>query len=129
MPATANVPQPAATVKEAPLSTEPREVFSGRKEPIRPHLKKMEDGSYSRSGIAAEAPPTSSPSRDDAPVPAGLKVNGIALQDDPGESVAVINGALVKKGMSVGGARVEEILQDRVRFSSGGGTFYVQLSK
>lgn len=61
--------------------------------------------------------------------PADLKVNGIAFQDDPAESVAVVNGALLKKGMSVGGARIEGIFRDRVRFSGGNGIFEVQLTK
>jgi hypothetical protein len=41
----------------------------------------------------------------------------------------VVNGALVKKGMTVGGMRVEEISPDRVRFSGAGGTVEVQLSR
>lgn len=61
--------------------------------------------------------------------PPELRVNGIALQDDAYESVAVVNGALVRKGMTVGGIRVEEIFQDRVRFAGAAGTFEVQLSK
>ena len=61
--------------------------------------------------------------------PAGLKVNGIALQDDPDESVAVVNGALLKRGMTIEGARVEEIFADRVRFAGSGGIFDVTLSR
>jgi len=61
--------------------------------------------------------------------PPGLKINGIALQDDPAESVAVINGALLKRGMTVEGVQIEEIFQDRVRFSGARGTFEVQLSR
>src|ERR1039457_864748 len=57
--------------------------------------------------------------------PQGLKVNGIAFQDDPSESVAVVNGMLVKRGMSVDGARLEEIFPDRVRFSGKDGPFEV----
>ena len=59
----------------------------------------------------------------------GLTVSGIALQDDPAESMAVINGALVKTGATVGGAQVDRIYLDRVRFKGSGGTFEVYLSK
>ena len=59
----------------------------------------------------------------------GLTVNGIALQDDPSESMAVVNGALVKTGATVGGAQLDRIYLDRVRFKGNGGTFEVYLSK
>jgi hypothetical protein len=53
-----------------------------------------------------------------------LKVNGIALSD--GETrQAVVNGITVSKGSYVGGAKVEDILQNRVRFSRGGVKFDV----
>ena len=84
------------------------------------------------SGRAAPVdPPATSAVRQDpaVPPPPGLKVNGIAFQDDPFESVAVINGALLKKGMSVDGARIEGIFHDRVRFSGRNGIFEVQLTK
>jgi hypothetical protein len=58
-----------------------------------------------------------------------LTVSGIALQDDPAESMAVVNGALVKTGMTVGGALVDRIFLDRVRFKGNAGTFEVYLSK
>lgn len=60
---------------------------------------------------------------------AQLAVNGIAFQDDPAASAAVVNGVYVKRGMTVGGARVERIFQDKVRFSRNGATFEVPLSK
>ncbi len=59
----------------------------------------------------------------------GLTISGIALQDDPSESMAVVNGALVKTGATVGGALVDRIYLDRVRFKGNGGTFEVYLSK
>lgn len=53
-----------------------------------------------------------------------LTVNGLALSD--GETrQAVVNGITVSKGSYVGGAKVEEILQNRVRFSRGGIKFDV----
>lgn len=61
--------------------------------------------------------------------PPAVTVNGIALQDNPAESMAVVNGALVKTGMTVEGAVVERIFLDRVRFKGNGGTFEVYLTK
>ena len=58
-----------------------------------------------------------------------LTVNGIALQDDPGQSMAVVNGQIVKRGMTVGDARVERIFLNRVRFRGNGGTFDVHLAR
>jgi type II secretory pathway component PulC len=62
------------------------------------------------------------------PVKPVLKVHGIAFQDGA-ESVAVINGIAVSKGSVIEGARVEEILKDRVRLSRGGETFEIILDK
>jgi hypothetical protein len=58
-----------------------------------------------------------------------LTVSGIALQDDPAESMAVVNGVLVKSGMTVGGAVIDRIYLDRVRFKGSGGIFEVYLAK
>ena len=58
-----------------------------------------------------------------------LIVNGIALQDDPAASMAVVNGQIVKRGMTVGGAQVERIYLNRVRFRGNGGMFDVHLAK
>ena len=83
-----------------------------------------------RPAAVPDKPASPSISHDAAgPPPSGLKVNGIALQDDPAESVAVVNGALLKRGMTVEGVQIEEIFQDRVRFSGAQGTFEVQLSR
>ncbi|RQW78292.1 MAG: hypothetical protein EHM51_00250 [Geobacter sp.] len=131
-PVAASAPQPAATGMEPGRPTAPQEeALRGGSVPVRPRLQKPpEAASTSRRNVRADVPLTSpAPQEADAPPPAGIKVNGIALQDDPGESVAVINGALFKKGMSVEGARLEEIFHDRVKFSGRGGTFQVQLSK
>ena len=89
-----------------------------------------EAASPSRSSTAAMMPRTQRIGQEPSgSSPSGLKVNGIAVQDDPAASVAVINGMLVRRGMTVQGMRVEEILQDRVRFSSNGETYEVQISR
>jgi hypothetical protein len=58
-----------------------------------------------------------------------LTVNGIAIQDDPAESIAVVNGVIVKQGVTIGGAQVDRIFLNRVRFKREGGTFEVHLAK
>jgi general secretion pathway protein B len=54
-----------------------------------------------------------------------LKVSGIAWQKDGANRLAVVNGLSVTEGMTVEGARVEEIFQDKVRFSFEKRTFDV----
>ncbi len=46
-----------------------------------------------------------------------LRVSGIAWDRDGSERFAVVNGVSVGEGMTVGGAVVEKIFQDKVRFS------------
>jgi len=43
--------------------------------------------------------------------------------------MAVVNGQIVKRGMTVGGAQVERIYLNRVRFRGNGGMFDVHLAK
>jgi hypothetical protein len=126
IPATAVVPEHTAINRKVPASPslEPPQAtsrLSGRATPaVRP--------ARPASPVARPASPVARPELTAQP-PADLKVNGIAFQDDPADSVAVVNGALLKKGMSVGGARIEGIFRDRVRFSGGNGIFEVQLTK
>jgi len=63
------------------------------------------------------------------PPPPGLKVNGIAMQDNPAESIAVVNGVLVHRGGVVQGMKIEEIQSDRVIFSGSSGRCLVVISK
>jgi general secretion pathway protein B len=56
-----------------------------------------------------------------------LTVSGIAWQKDSTDRVAVVNGTSVSEGVMVEGARVEEIFQDRVRFSFDKQTFDISL--
>ncbi len=58
----------------------------------------------------------------------GLTVSGIAWQDERSARRAVVNGTLLSEGNTVGGAKIVEIQQARVRFSSNGRTFDVSLS-
>lgn len=56
-------------------------------------------------------------------------VSGIAWNKDSADRLAIVNGQPLATGSAVGGAVVEEILPDRVRFSQGGRTFEVHLGK
>lgn len=58
-----------------------------------------------------------------------LTVTGIAWQKDSTDRVAVVNGISVSQGVMVEGARVEEIFQDRVRFSFDKQTFEIPLGR
>jgi general secretion pathway protein B len=102
---------------------------------------KRQEGRLQPRRVVLDRPPESSPVVDGGsgshPVEdaltgsasTALTVNGIALQDDPGKSMAVVNGQIVKRGMTVGGARVERIFLNRVRFRENGGMFDVHLAK
>jgi len=57
-----------------------------------------------------------------------LTVSGIAWQDERKARRAVVNGQLIGEGAMIGGARVVEIQQSQVRFSSNGRTFEVTVS-
>jgi hypothetical protein len=61
------------------------------------------------------------------PVPADIKLSGIAWQDERGGRRAVINGFLLKEGAVVSGTKITEIQADRVRFSTAGGAFEIRL--
>lgn len=61
------------------------------------------------------------------PAPADIKVSGIAWQDERAARRVVINGFLLKEGASVSGAKIMEIHQDRVRFTSPAGIFDVRM--
>lgn len=76
--------------------------------------------------VPAKVEPVSSPAA--PPLPA-LKVTGIAWQKDNSSRLAMVNGAAVAEGGTVGGARVEEIFPDRVRFTAGKQNFEVPLGK
>lgn len=70
-----------------------------------------------------QAAPTAAGIPSPAPQPAAvsgppvLKVTGIGWQKDNAARLAVVNGRAVTEGTVVEGARVEEILPDRVRFT------------
>lgn len=74
---------------------------------------------------APQPPKAPKPQLQTAP-PLSLTVNGIALSDGE-KRKAIVNGMSVSVGSTVGGARVEEILGNRVRFSYGGKSFEISV--
>ena len=72
------------------------------------------------SAIILPATPVMTPS---------IEVNGIAFQDEGTDRVAIVNGVSVSNGSVIGGAKVEDIQKDWVRFSYGGEKFDVALGK
>lgn len=61
------------------------------------------------------------------PAPAGIKLSGIAWQDDRSARRAVVNGFLLKEGAVVSGATITDIQATRVRFTSSAGQFELTL--
>lgn len=61
------------------------------------------------------------------PAPADIKVSGIAWQEERAARRVVINGLLLQEGAAVSGAKILEIHQDTVRFSSPAGVFDVRM--
>lgn len=59
--------------------------------------------------------------------PADIKLSGIAWQDDRFARRAVINGFLLKEGAVVSGAKITDIMADKVRFSTSAGVFELRL--
>ncbi|WP_168206064.1 hypothetical protein [Geobacter sp. FeAm09] len=144
MPPQPAVPQalpakPAAPVPPPgpPPAAAPRKVVSPppaakpAQAPRRPPVAKPAQPAAPAAEEGAAVPAPAEPARPAAtalvPAPADIKVSGIAWQEHRGASRAVVNGFLLKEGDTVSGARIVGILQNRVRFSSGAGTFEVYL--
>jgi general secretion pathway protein B len=56
-----------------------------------------------------------------------VRVTGIAWQKDSASSAAIVNGRSVQQGSMVEGYKVEQIFEDRVRFSGKSGSLEVPL--
>lgn len=80
-----------------------------------------------RQPVPAVAPQQLKPSPNTIQPPADIKLSGIAWQDERSARRAVVNGFLLKEGSVVSGARITEILADRVRFALPNGTFEMRL--
>jgi general secretion pathway protein B len=71
------------------------------------------------------AQPLEKPVARTTPPPADIKISGIAWQDEHSSRQAVVNGFLMHEGGIISGARITDILKDRVRFSQDGRIFEV----
>ncbi len=67
------------------------------------------------------------PSLQSVQPPADIKLSGVAWQDERSARRAVVNGFLLKEGSVVSGAKVTEIMADRVRFALPAGSFEIRL--
>lgn len=133
------VPAPTLPVSESPLPAEHLSRQPAKPAPVADNKPEHSGQSAGNQSQRAEIvprtvpPPESKPVTSSAPLvttkPETLKVEGIAFQDGGTDSVAVVNGAAVSKGSVIEGARVEEILKDRVKFSRGSEKFEIILDK
>jgi general secretion pathway protein B len=110
----APLPVPAPQAAKAPSARHPRVAA-----PARPEAP--------AAGESVPAEPARPAAVSLVPAPADIKVSGIAWQDHRPSSRVVVNGFLLREGDTVSGARIVEIFQNRVRFSSAAGTFEVYL--
>lgn len=125
VPVTPQSQQPAvAALPAAPSPAVP--AAPKRTEPV------GDDYSSPREGRRSKKQGMVQPSSPPQPVqtvqaPADIKLSGIAWQDERAGRRAVVNGFLLKEGAVVSGARISDIQEDRVRFSSPAGTFEIKL--
>lgn len=123
-------PAPAATAPPHHAAPLPAKAPEAAKAPAAPRNPRAVKPAQPATPTAGEPPPAE-PARPAAvslvAAPADIKVSGIAWQDHRAASRVVVNGFLLREGDTVSGARVVEIFQNRVRFSSAAGTFEVYL--
>ena len=103
-------PAPAASNPAAQPA--PRKADSSQRERTNQTAPAMHE---QRTSVATVAPP------DD------IKVSGIAWQEERSARRIVVNGFLMKEGGVVSGARITEIMPDRVRFSTPAGAFELSM--
>ena len=119
----------AATPKTAAVGQSKPAVPAAKN--IQKKIAKIQPGPSARQLSEAKQKPASEEAAPQHPAVrnnqgSGLTVNGIALSDGE-KRKAIVNGATVSKGSYIGGARVEETLENRVRFSKGGRKFDVSV--
>jgi general secretion pathway protein B len=96
--------------------------------PVKPQPSARERLPADNPGIPASDPDKTAQPSGTRQMPV-LAVSGIAWQKDGSDRLAVVNGISVTEGMVVGGAVVEKIFQDKVRFSHGMRTFDVPVGR
>lgn len=112
--------------EEKVLADEAEEIIIYRPEPSRrrapaPPLPPQE---VVPSAAEAAIPPPAVEKEQDR-----LTVTGIAFQQESAARMAVVNGQTVTEGAMVAGARVDEIMPDRVRFSLEGQSIEIPMGK
>jgi general secretion pathway protein B len=118
------VPLPDETLKTRPFPGALAPKGTVRQiSPSGPNQRKL-PARGSASPSAPVTPPAGQAVSPEHPV---LQVGGIAWQKDSASPMAIVNGTPVAEGSTVGGARVEKIYPERVRFSHKGRTFDVGL--
>jgi len=108
-------PSPAPSASP-PVITKPAAPVLSSVERVSGNEKKMvktaSAGSQTSKSVVQTIPP-----------PSDIKVSGIAWQEEPALRRAVVNGFLLQEGATVSGAKILEIHQGSVRFSSPAGIF------
>jgi general secretion pathway protein B len=110
--------QPSMSAEKAPAT-----VFK----PVKPFVSSKSADLHLPPPRAQESPSHPLPASIKA-VPA-LRVNGIAFQGGGADSVAMINGEPFSSGAVINGAKIEEILKNKVRFSCNGELFEILLGQ
>lgn len=118
---------PASVAKEEPARDEAKRAVLAEK--LASRRMKVRERRMERERVRESVPTPAEPVRHAVASSSAITVSGIAYQDNPADSMAVVNGAIVRTGMTVAGARVERIFVDRVRFRGEGGTFEVPLAR
>jgi general secretion pathway protein B len=111
-PVAVKVPSAPSTGNELPESAaaaEDDKAYSPTVSAEPPAMRAVEPPTERTAGALSLAPHDAS----------DLTVSGIAWQKESTSRLAVVNGVPVIQGAVVAGARVEEILPDRVRFTRG----------
>lgn len=94
---------------------------------VQPPLRKADSRRGTAKTVQSAPRPEQRPAVATVAPPADLKVSGIAWQEERSARRVVANGFLLKEGNVVAGARIVEILPDRVRFSMSGGEFELSM--
>jgi hypothetical protein len=131
LPVPSPVTKPLATAAPQPAKPLPAKAPKASKAPSVPRqhevVRPVLPAAAPASGESATAEPAGPAAASLVPAPADIKVSGIAWQDHRAACRVVVNGFLLREGDTVSGARIVEIFQNRVRFSSAAGTFEVYL--
>jgi general secretion pathway protein B len=134
-PLSGQLPQPTAPISPTvPTAVRPSTLPAGGKKPLPPSSSPVAAKQSPAADTVTHPPPavpTTAAQPAPLPQPAAppalpvLKVTGIGWQKDNANRLAVVNDRPVTEGNVIEGARVEEILPDRVRFSINGRSFEV----